>query len=70
MKSNPHPINRLYPYQNTREDGPYLLLRDGKEILTGTEGECWTWIHSHTPFSVDHALRYEGYSIRVTSVSR
>lgn len=53
--------SNLYPYQPTHEDGPYRLTRDGKEILVGTEGECWTWIHRNCGYSVEHALRYEGY---------
>ena len=59
-----HPTDRLYPYQDPTTSGPWTLYRDWKEVIVGTECELWQWIHSHTPFSVDHALRYEGYSIR------
>ena len=58
-----HPTDRLYPYQEPSASGPWRLCRDGREIITGTEHECWTWIHSHTSFSVSHALHHEGYSI-------
>jgi hypothetical protein len=63
-----HPTDKLYPYQPAEEAGPWVLSRDGVGILTGTERECWTWIHSHTPHSVSHALQHEGYTIRAGKV--
>jgi len=51
----------MYPYK----PAPLMvLLRDGKPLLTGTEQECWHYIHFNTPFSVDHALTHEGYEMR------
>ena len=41
----------------------YILKRDGKAIIIGTESECWTWILRHTPFSTAWAVRHEGYSV-------
>lgn len=52
----------LYPYDPTHK-GPFRLTRDGAEILIGTEGECWTWIHRHASSSVEHALRWEGWKM-------
>lgn len=59
----PHPTDKLYPYQAPATSGPWILKRDGVEIITGTEQDCWTWLHSHCSCSVDWALKYEGYSI-------
>jgi hypothetical protein len=41
----------------------YVLTRDGKEVLRGTENAIWAWMHRNHSFSVDHALKYEGYQI-------
>jgi len=43
--------------------GQYVLSRDGKEVMRGTEQEIWQWMHRNHSYSIDHALRYEGYSI-------
>lgn len=43
--------------------GQYVLKRDGREVTHGTEDEIWKWLHNNHGYSVDHALRYEGYSI-------
>lgn len=43
---------------------PFTLYRDGKEIMTGTERECFQYILNHHSFSVQHAFRYEGYSLK------
>lgn len=40
-----------------------LLLKDGKEIMRGTEVQIWKYIHDNHCFSVSHALAHEGYSI-------
>jgi hypothetical protein len=39
----------------------YDLFRDGKFIMSGTEQECWGYLHRNISTSVDHALRHEGY---------
>ena len=43
--------------------GQYVLTRDGEEVLRGTENAIWAWMHRNHSFSVDHALKYEGYRI-------
>lgn len=43
--------------------GQYVLRRDGQEVMRGTEDEVWQWLHRNHSYSVDHALRHEGYSI-------
>jgi hypothetical protein len=43
--------------------GQYVLSRDGKEVMRGTEDEVWRWIHKNHSFSIDYALRHEGYAI-------
>jgi hypothetical protein len=58
---------RSYPYPSS-PSGQYVLTRDGKEIMRGTEYEIWEWMHSHLSYSVDHAFRYEGYKITPASV--
>jgi hypothetical protein len=57
-----------YPYKASPNagcgaSGQYVLLRYGKEVMRGTEGEVWQYIHRNHCYSVDHALKYEGYSI-------
>lgn len=55
---------RTQGYDNLpAQDGPYTLRRDGVEVMTGTLGECWTWIHRNHCYSVSHACKWEGYSI-------
>lgn len=51
-----------YPYGQS-ESGRYVLSRDGKEVLRGTEQECWEYLHRTHGFSVDHALTHEGYAM-------
>lgn len=41
----------------------YILALDGKEVMRGSEEECWRWIHRNTPQSVSYALEYGGYTI-------
>lgn len=57
-----HTPTQLYPYQSS-PTGYYILLRDGKETMRGTEQECWQFIHRFHCYSVEHALKYEGYSM-------
>jgi hypothetical protein len=59
-----HPTDKLFPGQDPSTSGPWTLYRDGVEILRGTERECWQYIHSHHSFSVEHACKYEGYTIK------
>jgi hypothetical protein len=41
----------------------YILSRDNKEIIRGSEEECWRWIHRNTPQSVSYALEFGGYKM-------
>lgn len=42
----------------------FELLRDGKPITRGTYLQLAAWIHRHHSYSMDHALKHEGYSVR------
>lgn len=44
-----------------------ILSRDGVEIMRGSAGDCWRWIHRNTCHSVAWACAYEGY--RITEVA-
>ncbi len=44
------------------ETGRYVLFHDSCEVMRGTEAEIWKELHRH-PYSVEHALRHEGYHI-------
>lgn len=48
----------------------FTLYRDGKKVLSGTERDCWKYIHDNHSFSVWHALAWEGYSITKPDGSR
>ena len=41
----------------------HILSRDGQEIMRGTSFECTEYIHKNHSFSLDHAIRYEGYTM-------
>lgn len=56
-----------YPYSPS---GLYILARDGKPLFRDTEQACWAWLHRHHGFSVEHALRHEGYSMTPDDGSR
>lgn len=51
-----------YGYQ-VDADGLCVLLRDGIEVLRGREQDAWRHLHRSHSYSVDHALRFEGYAI-------
>jgi hypothetical protein len=51
-----------YPYPRS-PNGRYVLSRDGAEVMRGTEGELWRYLHTTHSYSVEHALRFEGYAI-------
>lgn len=44
-------------------EGPWTLRRDGHACVTGTYPECMAYIHRVHSFSLDWALKHEGYSI-------
>lgn len=44
-------------------NGRYVLKRDGNELARGTELDVWSYIHQYHSFSVEHALRCEGFTI-------
>jgi len=60
-----HPTDRPIKAQDS---GPWKLTQYGAEVIVGTEAECLNWIHSHTPYSAQHAFRYEGYKLEATKV--
>lgn len=41
----------------------FVLTLDGSEVMRGTENEIFAWLHRHHSYSVDWALKYEGYAI-------
>lgn len=41
----------------------FKLLHDGREIMRGTSFDIAAYIHSHHSYSVDHALKHEGFSM-------
>jgi hypothetical protein len=45
-------------------NGRYVLSRDGKIVMRGTEEEVWRYIHNTHGYSVGHALKHEGYKIQ------
>ncbi len=48
----------------TQEPKIYILFRDGKEIMSGNEFEVLKYIHRNHSYSFDHAIKYEGYSMK------
>ncbi len=45
----------------------FFLCRDEKEIYRGlTYNDCLKWLHITCSTSWNHALKYEGYSIKET----
>ena len=42
----------------------FILSRDGKEVLKGSECACLDYIHNNHCYSMDHACKYEGYSFK------
>lgn len=55
-----------YRYERS-SSGQYVLERDGKEVMRGTEHEVWRHLHVSHGYSVSHALEHEGYAIRPDS---
>lgn len=45
----------------------YTLTRDGVKVFTGTEEEIMAYVHKTHPYSVYHALKYEGYQVEVSA---
>lgn len=41
----------------------FILSRDGKEVMRGSEFAVLDFIHNRHSFSMDHAIKYEGYSV-------
>lgn len=41
----------------------FILSRDGKEVKKGSEIALWDYIHNTHCYSVEHAIKYEGYEI-------
>jgi hypothetical protein len=52
-------LKKAVRYEDTWE-----VRRDGKLLFRGpSESECWGWLQRHTSYSVDWAMKYEGYTI-------
>ena len=41
----------------------WQVKKDGKVLFSGTESECWIWLHKNVYVSLHWALRNEGYRI-------
>ncbi len=41
----------------------WILLRDGKEVMRGSSFDVAKYIHRNHSYSLDHALKYEGYKM-------
>lgn len=41
----------------------FVLTRDGVELMRGEYIELVAFLHNQHSYSVDHALKYEGYAI-------
>lgn len=42
----------------------YELLRDGNTVASGTVLDLTKYIHGHHSFSLDWAVKHEGYELR------
>lgn len=47
----------------TKREAQFIIKRDGKELWRGPNSEVMRWFHRHVPYSMDHATKYEGYSV-------
>lgn len=47
----------------------YTLARDGKEIFTGTENECYIKLQKYQSMSFGWAMKHEGYTIEESKAS-
>jgi hypothetical protein len=52
----------MYNYNRSLND-TYILRRDGKDVLIGKEIEVWGYLHKTHSYSIDWAIKNEGYSI-------
>lgn len=41
----------------------HRVTRDGKERFRGSQNECWMHIQDSVGYSVDHAMRFEGWAV-------
>lgn len=41
----------------------FILKRDNKEVMRGSEIACLDYIHNNHCYSMEHACKYEGYSL-------
>jgi hypothetical protein len=56
-------MTNAYGYRSSPSN-KYTLFRDGETILSGTEQDLWKYLHAHHCYSVDHAIKHEGYRIQ------
>jgi len=61
-KSHHFAVNESGYGYGPSETGRYVLFHDSREVMRGTEAEIWKELPRH-PYSVEHALRHEGYHI-------
>ncbi len=41
----------------------FVIKRDGREVARVSDEEVLRWFHRNVPYSMDHATKYEGYSV-------
>jgi len=42
----------------------FILSRDNKEVMKGSEIDILDYIHNNHCYSLDHACAFEGYSVK------
>lgn len=61
----------LTPHQarlaQAASEGEHVVKLDGVEKFRGTGNECFQWLQKQVGYSVDHATKYEGWSIEPLS---
>ncbi len=46
-----------------RKEKQFVIKRDGKEVARVNDSQVLAWFHKHHSYSMDHAIKYEGYSV-------
>jgi hypothetical protein len=41
----------------------FVIRRDGREVARVSDEGVLRWFHRNVPYSMDHATKYEGYSV-------
>jgi len=42
---------------------PHIVKKDGVLKFSGTEADCYKYLHDAQPMSIHHACKYEGWSL-------